>query len=85
MLSSEQKMHPQDRLVVTIVLPDGRGLVVSGEVIYEIPGIGRSANYGVKFLNLALAHRRMIRNYVSAKTQEEAEIENEELNNGSFH
>ena len=40
-------------------------------------GVYGKSVHGVKFHNVAIHHKRMIRNYVSAKTQAEAELENE--------
>ena len=74
--SSAIKRQTGDHILVTIVLPNGN-LVVRGEILYGKPAAGGVSQYGVRFDGVALHHKRMIRNYVSAKTQAEAEVENE--------
>jgi hypothetical protein len=68
-----------DGIVVSFLLPDGHGVVARGEVIYSKPGRGGRIEYGVKFAALSLKLRRMIRLYVTAKTQAEAEAEDETM------
>jgi hypothetical protein len=66
-----------DNVVATVLLPGGDGILFQGEIIYARPGPNGSFQYGVKFKTVAIHHKRMIRNYVSAKTQKEAEAEGE--------
>ena len=63
------------RLVVTLVIPGGEGIVLRAHVVAERDPIGTMRTYGIQFLTLDLHERRMIRAYVSAKTQAEAEDE----------
>ena len=65
-----------DAIVLSLIIPGGSSIVVRGEVIYSKPGQGPiEPQYGVKFAPLALQPRRLIRIYVTAKTQAEAEAE----------
>lgn len=64
-----------DSIVATVLLPGGDGILFQGEIIYARPGSNGTFQYGVKFKTVAIHHKRMIRNYVSAKTQKEAEAE----------
>lgn len=74
---SEKEFSVHDQVVASLILPSGGVVVARGEVIYEKPepGSKRIKQYGVKFAALGLHLRRWIRNYVSAKTQAEAEAE----------
>lgn len=68
----------KSQVVISLVLPGGGDVIVTrGEIIYERPGPAEGRQYGVRFKNLALNLRRLIRNYVTAKTQAEAEAEAE--------
>lgn len=71
----EARLQVEDQCVVTLVIPGGGCLVLRGSVITERPKIGRMNSYGIEFLALDLHQRRMIRSYVSAKTQAESELE----------
>ncbi len=64
-------------LVVTLVIPGGAGLVLRGFVVNARDPIGKMNSYGIQFDPLDLHQRRMIRSYVSAKTQAEAEREDD--------
>ena len=64
-------------IVATLVLPGGDTLVVRGQILYSKPAGRSKLQYGVRFDGVGIQHKRMIRNYVSAKTQAEAELENE--------
>lgn len=66
-----------ERIVATVLLPGGDCILFQAEVIYSRPGSNGLFQYGVKFRTVAIHHKRMIRNYVSAKTQAEAEAERE--------
>ena len=72
---TETRLQAEDRCVVTLVIPGGGCLVLRGSVITESAKIGRMNSYGIEFRALDLHQRRMIRSYVSAKTQAEAELE----------
>ena len=63
------------RLVVTFVIPGGNGLVLRAHVVSERDPVGKMRSYAIQFHALDLHERRMIRSYVSAKTQAEAEQE----------
>ena len=68
--------------VITLILPGGRCVVARAQIIYEKPAPSSSPGeflYGVKFSNLPLHLRRIVRNYVTAKTQAEAEQERDDL------
>jgi hypothetical protein len=58
------------KVVISIFVPGGGFALIQAEVLYKV-----GAGYGVRFAQLPLAQKRFIRNYVSAKTQEEAEDE----------
>lgn len=77
LFSSDTRFANGDRIVATVLLPGGNGILFQAEIIYSRPGVGGSIQYGVKFKGVSIHHKRMIRNYVSAKTQKEAEAENE--------
>lgn len=62
------------KLVATVFLPGGGYALLQAEILYGVDTPeGRS--YGMKFEEVPLAQKRHIRNYVSAKTQKEAEEE----------
>jgi hypothetical protein len=69
------ELIPQARLVVTLVMPSGDGLVLRANVVAEREQVGKMRSYGIQFDTLGLHERRMVRAYVSAKTQAEAEEE----------
>lgn len=72
---SEEKRMIGEFIVVSLVMPTTGCLVVRGEMIYERIHPEGGFQYGVKFTPLQLNQRRVVRNYVAAKTQEEAERE----------
>ena len=72
---SEKMFAVKSQIVATLVMPGGGVIVTRGEVIYARPDSGRTQQFGVKFTSLPLHLRRVIRNYVTAKTQAEAEAE----------
>jgi hypothetical protein len=73
---SPEKFKVKDQVVTSLVLPGDGVVVARGEIINERPeDSGKLSQYGVKFVPLPLHLRRWIRNYVAAKTQEEAEAE----------
>lgn len=74
---SDSRFANGERFVATVLLPGGHGILFQGEIIYSRPGPNGSFQYGVKFNGVSINHKRMIRNYVSAKTQAEAEAEGE--------
>jgi hypothetical protein len=63
------------RVVVSLMIPGANGLVLRGSVVNERQRVGNMRTYGIQFSTLDLHERRMIRSYVSAKTQAEAEEE----------
>jgi c-di-GMP-binding flagellar brake protein YcgR len=63
------------RLVITLVIPSAEGLVLRAIVVAERDPVGNMRTYGIQFSSMHLHERRMIRSYVSAKTQAEAEDE----------
>ncbi len=72
---SDSRFSNGESIVATVLLPGGVGILFQGEIIYGRPGPNGTFQYGVKFKTVAIHHKRMIRNYVSAKTQREAEAE----------
>jgi hypothetical protein len=82
LFSSPQKLVIHTSIVLTVLVPGAPGIVARGELIYQKPQPGNKIGdpqFGVKFENLPLHLRRVIRNYVSAKTQAEAEMEADDL------
>lgn len=79
LISTRVKMEAGDHIVITAIIHGGESLVVTAEVLYETKSSLSGAQYGIKFIDLPLHQRRMIRNYVSAKTLEEAELEVDEM------
>jgi PilZ domain len=75
---SEAQFAKDERVMFTLVMPGGDSIVVRGTVLRETPGPNRSYQYGCQFHALDLHQRRSIRAYVSAKTQEEAELETDD-------
>lgn len=74
-LATDRDLPMGARLVVTLVIPGATGLVLRGFIVNQRdPHAGMNA-YGLQFYTLDLHQRRMIRSYVSAKTQAEAEME----------
>ena len=73
-----REFQMQCSIVLSLIIPGGRGIVVRGSVIYEVKA-GQSADFGVKFDALPIPTKRLIRNYVSAKTQAEAELESDDF------
>ncbi len=63
------------RLVISLVIPGGAGVILRGFVVSERDPVGKLRSYGIQFSTLDLHERRMIRSYVSAKTQAEANEE----------
>jgi hypothetical protein len=61
--------------VVTLVIPGASGLILRGLIVGDRDPIGDMRSYGIQFNTLDLHQRRVIRAYVSAKTQAEAEQE----------
>ncbi len=70
--------RPGERVVVTLVFPGASCLVLRGSVVNERARVGRMYSYGIEFLTLELHQRRVIRSYVSAKTEAEADVERSE-------
>lgn len=77
-LVSARPLNLESRVVVTLKLPGAAGLVLRAQVVNERSKIGKMFGYGLQFSGLDLHQRRMIRSYVSAKTQAEAEAEDED-------
>lgn len=65
---------PGTTVVITVFIPGGGYALVQAQVLYCVDSPEGKA-YGLKFENVPLAQKRFIRNYVSAKTQKEAEDE----------
>ena len=65
---------PGTTLVATIFIPGGGFALVRAQVLYGVK-TAEGMGYGMKFEGVPLAQKRFIRNYVSAKTQKEAEQE----------
>ncbi len=83
LFSTTVKIETNDKIVITAIVDSTESLIVSAEVLYEAKGTPGSFSYGVRFIDLPLNQRRMIRNYVSAKTLEEAELEVDEMQKAS--
>jgi hypothetical protein len=75
LFSSDSQFENGERMVATVLLPGGHGILFQAEVIYRRPGPNGSFQYVLKLGNVSIHQKRMIRNYVSAKTQKEAEAE----------
>jgi Tfp pilus assembly protein PilZ len=82
LFQSSESFAVGDAIVLSIIVPGGSSVVVRGDVIYSRPaptsanaGEARELQFGVKFAPLTLPLRRLIRIYVTAKTQAEAEAE----------
>ena len=79
LFESKTPFAVKDVVVISIVIPGGHCIVTRAEIIYVKDGLrGMPVEYGVKFALLTLPLRRQIRNYVSAKTQAEAEMESQD-------
>jgi hypothetical protein len=80
LILSSSELALKDLIVVTLLLPDGGHAVARAEVLYRRKPTqpGGPAAFGLQFLNLPLMKKRIIRNYVAAKTQEEAEIDQQQ-------
>ena len=73
LFQTRQNLEVGNLIVATLILPNGGCVVSRGEIIYLKPAQGSSFHqYGVKFPSLPIQLRRLIRNYVTAKTEEEA-------------
>jgi hypothetical protein len=60
-----------DQVAITLMLPLGGSCIVRAEILYA--STEEKGAYGARFKDvLSLAQRRLIRSYVSAKTQQEA-------------
>ena len=62
------------QLVATVFLPGGGHALMQAEVLYHAKTPEGHA-YGMIFTSVPLAQKRHIRNYVSAKTEQEAQDE----------
>lgn len=71
---SEDAFPANSKIVISLLLPDGEVVVTRGEILppHQDAEPGHCA---AKFLGMSLQLRRLIRNYVTAKTAAEAEIE----------
>ena len=79
LFESKTPFAVKDIVVISIVIPGGHCIVTRAEIIYMKDAVrGMPVEYGVKFEPLTLPLRRLIRNYVSAKTQAEAEAETQD-------
>ena len=64
-------------VLISLLLPSGSAVVVRGEILYRKPLAEKGVlpQFGLKFLGISVADRRAIRDYVSAKTRSEADLE----------
>lgn len=62
-------------VVVSLIIRGSDCISVIGTVIYSLPTAEGVKAYGVRFSNISMTQRRLIRNYVSAKTLAEAQVE----------
>jgi hypothetical protein len=69
---------PKANVVISMILPGG-AMVVTRGVILEPNIDSKHGRVAVKFSEMSLQLKRRIRNYVAAKTQEEAEAEAEDV------
>lgn len=77
---SSKKMASNDLVVISLVMPSGGVVVGRGQILQsksQEESRDGALHYGVKFIAMSLPLRRLIRNYVTAKTQAEAEKEAE--------
>jgi len=74
---SAKEIAQNDLIVISLVMPGGGVVVGRGQINQGRPQDG-TIHYSVKFVAMSLLLRRLIRNYVTAKTQAEAEMEAEE-------
>ena len=89
LFESEELFVVNEQIVASLILPGGGVVVARSEIIYTKPSAAGAASdssggkkgqhFGVKFAPLALHLKRIIRNYVTAKTQAEAERELDRL------
>jgi hypothetical protein len=77
LFASEYLYDVKASIVVTLHMPDAKTVVARGEIVYQSK-TPTGIQYGVKFRELDLQLRRIVRNYVSAKTQAEAAAERDE-------
>jgi hypothetical protein len=67
------------QLVATFIIPGGVVIVAKGEIVYVKPYVKDTVQLGIRFETLPLHERRLIRIYVSAKTQQESQAEAEDF------
>ena len=71
LISIPEGFSQKSRLVVSFRLPEKPPIVILGEVIYKRKhSITGEALYGVAFVDLGFADKRIIRSYVAAKLRE---------------
>ncbi len=75
---ADGQFPPHSNVVISMILPGGQMVVTRG-VILEPNGDSPPGRVAVKFSEMSLQLKRRIRNYVAAKTQEEAEVEAVEM------
>jgi hypothetical protein len=73
-IESSWALNSGENLLVTLFLPGGHMCALRAEVRTMEKKDGQ-VRYNCQFKEVSLPYRRSIRNYVSAKTQEEAENE----------
>jgi hypothetical protein len=83
LFSCDFAMVQGNQFLVTLLLPGASSIVARAEIIYQKKDRANGVQYGARFSSLEIHQRRAIRNYVTAKTQEEAEAE-AEANTGDF-
>lgn len=75
LISTSRKRALRSNIVLTLLLPGGSCVIARAMLIYDNQSTDSDFQYGVKFLDLDIPRRRLIRSYVTAKTQQEAENE----------
>lgn len=77
LVESRARLFAKAKVVVSLIIPGAGPVIARAEVIYIMQSeMGRAVPaFGLQFVDLALPERRLIRNYVAAKTEEEAESE----------
>ena len=75
LVTSYVELSIKESIVVTLLLPGGGHAAARAEILYRKKPTekGQPAAFGLQFINLPMMKKRIIRNYVAAKTQEEAE------------
>lgn len=73
MIKPNQPLKEGDLLVVSFMVPHRGFIIVRARVQYLMKeAITNKNQYGLQFLNISFEYRRMLRDFISAKTEEEA-------------